>query len=144
MSAADRLASFNAQLRINRYKRAYRVRVAANRPMSRVWTLTFGQSMCVQIRLSPLPLIFPSAASQLRRRTKPCRRRALDRTTVTVVPVSSIPADVPDSVADLLQRIAAKNTTAWKGILRRYGAGPCPLLCARFGCRRPTHWMRCR
>ena len=52
MSAADRLASFNAQLRINRYKRAYRVRVAANRPMSRVWTLTFGQSMCVQIRLS--------------------------------------------------------------------------------------------
>lgn len=44
--------------------------------------------------------------------------------------MSSIPADVPDSVADLLQRIAAKNTTAWKGILRRYGRPVSTTVCS--------------
>ncbi len=34
---------------------------------------------------------------------------------------SSIPADVQDSAANLLQRIAAKDPTAWEEILRRYG-----------------------
>lgn len=35
--------------------------------------------------------------------------------------VSSIPGDVQDSAANLLQRIAAKDPTAWEEILRRYG-----------------------